>query len=90
MAPKKSKGPSFLRFVAPIVETLRELGDSGTSSEVADRVLDRLRISEKEQEETTSNGHSRVRNQIGWARFYLVGFRFFRTPGSPLPILPSA
>jgi restriction system protein len=72
MAPKKTKGPSFLRFVAPIVETLRELGDSGTSSEVADRVLDRLRISEKEQEETTSNGHSRVRNQIGWARFYLA------------------
>jgi restriction system protein len=39
---------------------------------VTDRVLDRLKISEQEQEETTSNGHSRVRNQIGWARFYLA------------------
>jgi restriction system protein len=72
MASKKTKGPTFLRFVAPIVETLRELGNSGTASEVADRVLDRLGISEREQEETTSNGHSRVRNQIGWARFYLA------------------
>jgi len=72
MASKKTKGPSFLRFVAPIVETLRELGNSGTASEVADRVLDRLGVSEGEQEETTSNGHSRVRNQIGWARFYLA------------------
>jgi restriction system protein len=72
MATKRSKGPTFLRFVAPIVETLRELGNSGTSGEVADRVLDRLKISEQEQEETTSNGHSRVRNQIGWARFYLA------------------
>jgi restriction system protein len=72
MATKRTKGPTFLRFVAPIVETLRELGNSGTSGEVADRVLDRLKISEQEQEETTSNGHSRVRNQIGWARFYLA------------------
>jgi restriction system protein len=72
MASRKSKGPAFLRFVAPIVEALKELGNSGTAGEVADRVLDRLGVSEKEQEETTSNGHSRVRNQIGWARFYLV------------------
>jgi restriction system protein len=72
MASKRSKGPMFLRFVAPIVETLRELGNSGTAGEVTDRVLDRLGISEAEQEETTSNGHSRVRNQIGWARFYIA------------------
>jgi restriction system protein len=72
MAAKKTKGPTFLRFVAPIAETLRELGNSGTASEVADRVLDRLKVSEREQEETTSNGQSRVRNQIGWARFYLA------------------
>jgi restriction system protein len=72
MALKKTKGPTFLRFVTPTVETLRELGNSGTASEVADRVLDRLKVSEQEQEEVTSNGHSRVRNQIGWARFYLA------------------
>jgi restriction system protein len=72
MAAKKTKGPTFLRYVAPIVETLRELGNSGTASEVTDRVLDRLKISEREQEETTSNGQSRVRNQIAWARFYLA------------------
>ena len=29
-------------------------------------------MSEAEQEETTSNGQSRVRNQIAWARFYLT------------------
>jgi restriction system protein len=54
------------------VETLRELGSSGTPSEVSDRVLDRLKISEQEQEETTSNGQSRVRNQIAWGRLYLA------------------
>jgi restriction system protein len=69
---KKQKGPTFLRFVAPTVETLRELGSSGNASEVVDRVIERMRLSEAEQEETTSNGQSRVRNQIAWARFYLA------------------
>lgn len=72
MASKKPRGPAFLRYVAPIVETLRELGNSGTADEVTDRVIERLRLSEREQEETTSNGQSRVRNQIAWARFYLA------------------
>jgi restriction system protein len=72
MNTKKNKGPVFLRYVAPIVETLRELGSSGTSSEVTERVIERLRLSDEEQEETTSNGQSRVRNQIAWARFYLA------------------
>lgn len=69
---KRSKGPVFLRFVSPIIETLKELGNSGTAGEVTDRVIARLSIPESEQEETTSNGQSRVRNQIAWARFYLV------------------
>ncbi len=69
---KKTKGPAFLRFVQPIVETLKQLGSSGTASEVADRVIERLHLSDKEQTETTANGQSRIRNQIGWARFYLA------------------
>lgn len=36
MANKKQKGPEFLRFVGPIVDTLKDLGSSGT--------LARLRI----------------------------------------------
>lgn len=69
---QKQKGPTFLRFVAPIVATLKELGDSGTAAEVADKVISDLGITEPQEEETTSNGHPRVRNQIGWARFYLA------------------
>jgi restriction system protein len=72
MGSKKAKGPVFLRFVAPIVEALKELGNSGTAAEVTDRVLERLNISDDEQEDTVSNGQARVRNQIGWARFYLA------------------
>jgi len=35
-------------------------------------VIERMKISEAALGETTSNGQSRVRNQIAWARFYLV------------------
>lgn len=69
---KKTRGPAFLRFVIPILDTLKELGSSGTAGEVAERVIERCKISNREQDETTSNGQSRVRNQIAWARFYLV------------------
>jgi restriction system protein len=69
---KNSKGPQFLRYCAPVVETLKEMGYSGNGNEVVDRVIERMKISEAEQAETTTNGQSRVRNQINWARFYLA------------------
>ena len=65
-------GPAFLRFCIPIVEVLRELGGSGRPAEVTDLVIDRLCIPEEEQEVTNKNGGSRIRNQIAWARFYMV------------------
>ncbi len=68
----KGKGPEFLRFGIPIVEVLRDLGGTGRPAEVTDLVIERMNISEEEQEITNKNGGSRVRNQIAWARFYLV------------------
>jgi len=68
----KGKGPEFLRFFIPVVEVLRELGGSGRPAEVTDLVIERMNISEAEQEVTNKNGGSRVRNQVAWARMYLV------------------
>lgn len=61
-----------VRYLAPIVETLREMGGSGRTAEVIDRVIEQLGISEEEQSEQVSTGGSRVRNQIQWARWRLV------------------
>jgi restriction system protein len=72
VANNKTKGPVFLKYVKPVVESLQVMGNSGTAAEVVDSVIERLKISEAEQQETTSNGQSRVRNQIAWARFYLT------------------
>jgi len=74
------KGPQFERFALPIVEILKDMGFAGNASEVLDRVIERLKISEAEQAETTSTGQSRVRNQIAWARFYLVKAGLLASP----------
>ncbi|MDA1053290.1 MAG: restriction endonuclease [Planctomycetota bacterium] len=68
----KAKGPQFIRFLKPIIEVLRESGGSGTSSEVTDKVIERLNIPDDEQSVILKSGQSRVYNQVHWARMYLV------------------
>jgi restriction system protein len=68
----KHKGPEFIRFFEPILQVLKESGGSGTTSEVIDRAIELLRIPEAEQEVALKNGQSRIRNQVQWARLYLV------------------
>lgn len=65
------KGPEFLKYINPVLTTLQSNGGAGNSSDVIEQVIDKLGITETELEETTSNGQSRIRNQIQWARFYL-------------------
>ena len=68
------KGPRFLRFCVPLVEVLKDRGGSSTASEATDLVLEKLNVSEKEQQEVLQNGTSKVRNQVAWARNYLVQY----------------
>ena len=68
----RTKGPQFIRFLKPIIEVLRESGDSGTSSEVTDKVIERLNIPDEEQSIILKSGQPRVYNQAHWARMYLV------------------
>lgn len=69
---KAPKGPQFLQYSEPLITVLRELGGSGSSSEVTDLVIERLQIPDSELEVTNKNGGSRVKNQIAWARFYMM------------------
>ena len=78
---KKEIRPQFLKFFVPIVESLKDLGGSGTASEVIDLAIDKLGISEKEQQETIKNGESRVRNQAQWARLYLAKAGYISASG---------
>ena len=65
------KGPEFLKYIHPVLKTLQENGGAGNSSSVIEEVIEKLGITDEELEQTTSNGQSRIRNQIQWARFYL-------------------
>lgn len=65
------KGPEFLKYINPVLTTLQANGGAGDSSDVIEQVIEKLGITDAELEETTSNGQSRIRNQIQWARFYL-------------------
>lgn len=66
------KGPQFLNYVKPLVEVLRNIGGSGATADVIDQVISSMKIPDSVVEETISSGASRVRNQIQWARMYLV------------------
>lgn len=69
---KENRGPEFIKFIKPIVDVLKALDGSGSSSEVTDLVIEKMKIPEAELENVLRNGSSRVKNQIHWARMYLV------------------
>lgn len=69
---KQGKGPEFIRFFRPIIEVMKSLGGSGTASEIVDRSIELAKVTEEEQQAVNKNGLSRVKNQVHWARQYLV------------------
>jgi restriction system protein len=66
------KGARFLVYLRPLVEVLRNTGGSGSTADVIDQVIEYMKIPEGEVAKTIASGVSRVRNQIEWARMYLV------------------
>lgn len=69
---KKVEGAQFVQYLGPLLEALRGLGGSATVDEAVDRVASDLSISEDVLNEALTSGGSRFRNQVAWARFYLV------------------
>lgn len=69
---RQGKGPEFIRCFRPIIQVMRNLGGSGTASEIVDRSLEVAQVTEAEQQAVNKNGLSRVKNQVHWARQYLV------------------
>ena len=72
MASSSLKGPQFLKYIKPLVEALKASGGSGATADMIDQVIEDLGIPDNEVEITIPSGSSRIRNQIQWARMYLV------------------
>lgn len=65
-------GPQFLRWVAPVLDTLRSMGGEGRTGRVIERMRADPRFTTEDLERTTSGGHASFGNKAGWARFYLT------------------
>jgi restriction system protein len=69
---KKDEGAQFVRYFGPLLNALRGLGGSAKADEAVDRVAEDLKVPDEVLNETLPSGGSRFRNQVAWARFYLV------------------
>ena len=69
---KKDEGAQFLRYFGPLLDALKKLGGSGKPDEVIEQIANDLSLSDDLQNELLPSGGSRFRNQVAWARFYLV------------------
>jgi len=65
-------GPQFIKYIPHIMAALKDLGNSGTPSEVRELIIEKLQLSEEELSEKIKNGTPRFDNHIAWARFYLA------------------
>lgn len=69
----KRKGKAeFVRWMAPLLDALRELGDSATPQEASDLIAKNWNVSDEKKEELMKSGAPRFHNQVCWARQYLV------------------
>lgn len=68
----KKNTSEFVRWFGPLLEALRDLGDSGKPREVSDRIAADLNLPDEILDQTLKSGSSRFYNQVAWARQYLV------------------
>ena len=69
---KDDEGAQFVRYFGPVLDALRKLGGSGKPDEVMEQIATDLALSDDIQNDLLPSGESRFRNQVSWARFYLV------------------
>lgn len=68
----KKNTAEFVKWFGPLLDALRDLGDSGKPREVSDRIAMNLKLSDEILDQTIKSGASRFHNQVAWARQYLV------------------
>ena len=73
-----NKKPVNMRFFLPTIKALKQLGDSGTSEEIKDYLIEELNLSENELEEKFKSGIAKIDNQFTWAKTYLREANFIK------------
>ena len=62
----------FVLWMGPLLDALRELGDSAAPQEASDLIAKNCNLSDDKREELMISGVPRFHNQVCWARQYLV------------------
>lgn len=70
--PRNARGPKFVQFFDPVIQSLKQLGGSARPAEVVEAVARLKKISESQRQEMLQSGGLRFDNQIHFARQYLV------------------
>ncbi len=68
----KKRQAQFLKWFGPLLDALRDLGDSGKPREVSSKIAENLNLSDDILDETIKSGINKFHNQVAWARQYLV------------------
>jgi len=68
----KAQKAEFVKWMGPLLDALRQLGDSGTPKEVSELIAKNLNLPDEKVEELMESGTPRFHNQVCWARQYLV------------------
>lgn len=70
---KKFSKAAFLRWFAPLIQALRDLGGSGTPAEAREKIIENEQLSEDEINQTRGkNNVNKFENEVAFARNYLV------------------
>jgi len=64
---RKSKA-EFVKWFGPLLDVLRDLGNSGRPHEVSGRIAKILNLSDGILDETLKSGGNKFHNQVAWAR----------------------
>ena len=68
----KKAQAEFVRWFGPLLDALRDLGDSGRPREVSARIAKKLVLPDELLDQTLKSGGNKFHNQVAWARQYLV------------------
>src|ERR1035437_1811770 len=75
--------PTYDRLMNPVLQALRDLGGSGSTDEIYQRVAENLKLPEDvlnvPHDPETSN-QTEVQYRLAWARTYLKKFGFLESP----------
>ena len=69
---QKSKQSEFVRWFAPLLQALKDLGGSAAPREALERIAQIEQVPDALRNEVLSSGQERFYNQVHWARQYLV------------------